>query len=103
MGPVSTLTNAMRKSDQNFSDVIKAEEAAENRKQSRARGFTLMKERDSGLGVIHEKSGKVKNIDFYWNLDPEDHTFKLSVHPYGKETMDLYLDAEEFRKCLRWV
>jgi hypothetical protein len=94
-----------------YDEIMRAEQEADNRKQGRSRGFKLMKERDAGLGGLHEKSGHIRKTEMYWWDDPdaESVVFKLRVYPYkipgindGK-AFDLIFDAEEFRRFLRWV
>jgi hypothetical protein len=88
-------------------EILKAEIAKDNRIQSRKKGFSKMYERDEGMvkfsnGVlmlwpVPEMEAPDKGIHVYPRRVPEG-KFVLKL---GDES---YLfDAEEFRKCLRWV
>lgn len=97
----------MRTSDISVEEVEKAEQAVADRVESRKRGFAKMHERDAGGARIRNYIGG--EIIMYWPTvrEPEDgeamrvvpdNMFLLVVD--GKEVL---IDAEEFRKHLRWV
>lgn len=90
----------MKKSSLTRDEILAAEEAAENRRRSRAKGFDLMKTRDSGHGLIRDYGGKVQEIWMLWGYDGK---FKLDIRLYGGKNLELVLDGEEVRKWLRWV
>ena len=57
-------------------------------------------ERDLGYARLIDVNNH-KSVEMFWDFDPkatEDGIFRLKV---GKE--DVFLDAEQFRKYLRWV
>lgn len=96
----------MRSAKLSVDEVQEAEQAAEDRKQSRKQGFAKMYERDS---VMRRLSN---GITMLWHVDPElvktppggvwpnipEDKFMLIVD--GKEH---YFNTEEFRKWLRWA
>lgn len=90
----------MKKSSLTRDEILAAEEAAENRRNSRAKGFDLMKVRDTGHGLIRDYGGRAQEIWMLWGYDGK---FKLSIRLYGGEDLELVLDGEEVRKWLRWV
>lgn len=90
----------MRKSKQTADEIFAAEEAAEKRKQSRKGGFELMKERDSGVGLLKDYGGKASEVWMLWGADDK---FKLDIRLYGNKSLELVFDGEEFRRWLRWV
>lgn len=96
-----------------FDDIMKAEQAADARRQNRAGGFSLMKDRDSGS---HRLSNGVM---MYWHIprpeeiptqsydgveigvwpgSPPPGHFALEID--GKKVV---FDAEDFRHWLRWA
>lgn len=84
-------------------EILKAEEAAEQRRQNRANGFSLMKDRDMGShrlsnGVLMNwHVPKPKEGDYIWRHIPED-GFELEID--GKRIL---FNTEEFRRWLRWA
>jgi hypothetical protein len=95
-----------RKSDLTFEEIQAAEKASDERRQSRAQGFTKMYERDAVMSRLSN------GVLMLWHVDPSlVKTSAGGVHPYipddkfmlvidGKEH---YFDTEDFRKSLRWA
>lgn len=86
----------MRQSRLTSEEIIKAEQEADERKRSRANGYSLMKVRDRGYAELrtYYSSPRAK---MRWGVD-DSNFFELTI---GKEKA--VFDAEEFRKYLRWV
>lgn len=96
----------MRHTQLTQEEILAAEKAAEERKQSRKQGFTKMYERDS---VMRRLSNGVTML---WHVDPElvktpaggvwpnipEDKFMLLID--GKEH---YFNTQEFKKWLRWA
>ncbi len=86
----------MRKSKLEEDEVLKAEKAKDDRKQSRSLGFSKMRERDQKHARIRDlKQGK--EVWLHWGFNNKD--FMLEIK--GGHT--IVVDAEEFRRWLRWV
>lgn len=81
-------------------EILEAEKTADARKQNRKKGFEKAKERDAGHGVIRDYNGKAREIHMLWGTGGK---FKLDIDLYGGQSVELVLDAEQFRKLLRWV
>jgi hypothetical protein len=105
----------MRRSKLTDADVLKAEQAKDDRKHSRLKGFAKMRERDAGRvrlsnGVFMlwpvPDDGATGEIELD-RCTVEVTTYPPSV-PEGKFILELdgrkwLFDAEEFRRHLRWV
>lgn len=96
----------MRKGKLTSDEVLAAEKAKDDRVQSRKQGFKKMEERDAGIAILREyyHGGRVR---MRWDIDNNpNHAnhFMLEI-PGGRDerTVAIVLDAEEFRKSLRWV
>lgn len=104
----------MRHSKLTAEEILKAEQAADDRRRSRAKGYKKMRERDAGgarlsNGVIIEwgrdnqvwetetSDGKPITVVLAGSGIPEG-MFRLTV---GREVR--LFNAEEFRRHLRWV
>lgn len=104
----------MRYSKLNAEEILKVEQAVDNRRRSRNKGYSKMKERDAGVAVLN--NGAV----LMWPSPPGVSEW---VHPDTKEKITITMfsrapegmfrlkmgqeerlfDAEEFRRHLRWV
>ncbi len=97
----------MRRGKLTSDEVLKAERARDDRLRSRKKGFSKMHERDAGMAVLDngvvmhwpvvEPEFPDKGIHTYPRRIPEG-TFVLEI-----EGQNYLFNAEEFRKCLRWV
>lgn len=81
-------------------EILEAEKSKDDRQRSRVKGFDKMKERDAGFGRLRDYQGKAQEIYLLWGYEGK---FKLDIRLYGGETVELVLDAEEFRRYLRWA
>lgn len=90
----------MKKAKLSSDEILTAEKAADDRKASRAKGFELMKTRDSGHGFLKDYGGEAREVWMLWGYDGK---FKLDVRLYGGKSVELIFDTEEFRKSLRWA
>lgn len=105
----------MRHGNTSAEDIMKAEMAKDQRRQNRAKGYAKMHERDKGSATFNN------GVIMLWPVPMTETKGKFKV---GKETVEIctypeevpegkfvlrvdgesYLfDAEEFRRCLRWV
>ena len=88
----------MRKSKQSAAQLEEMALAEDRRRTKRNGAFQVMKIRDRGWVVLRDIKGS--EVIMIWGTPELDaaNCFKLRVH--GKEVV---LDAEEFRRFLRWV
>lgn len=92
-----------RKANLTFEEIEKAELAADQRRENRAGGFSLMKDRDYGTRTL--SNGVTMNWhvpkptegDYVWRYIPAD-SFELVVD--GKKIL---FNTEEFQRWLRWA
>lgn len=89
-----------RKTKLSYEEIEAAEKAADDRVRTRATGFQLMKERDSGFGHLLDHNHAVRDV---WMLWGEGGKFMLEISPYSGKKLNIILDTEEFRKLLRWA
>lgn len=96
----------MRKTDLTFDEIQAAEQASEDRRQSRKQGFAKMYERDAVMKRLSNGAVMLWHVDpelvkcpagGVWPNIPED-KFLLVID--GKEH---YFDLHEFRRWLRWA
>lgn len=93
-----------RKGELTAEEVLAAEKAVDDRKQSRNRGFSMMKVRDRGAADLKDYAGHSQvRIEWAYNRHVDAMgLFKLVIDRGGNRN-EIILDAEEFRKWLRWV
>jgi len=60
-----------------------------------------MKDRDRGYARLQTYYNSPRDVVMKWGVD-DSQLFELQVRANGK-TINIVLDAEEFRKHLRWV
>lgn len=94
-------------------EILEAEKASEDRKQSRKLGFEKMYERDQVMKHLSAAS-RINNADIrmLWHVDPElvklpvgglwpniaEDKFMLKI-----DDKEYYFDLDEFRRWLRWA
>lgn len=90
----------MQKSKMTTDEILAAEKAVDDRKQSRAQGFQMMDVRDQGTAVL---SNGVR-IEWHVPKDRREDYVGYSGVPNGMFLLDgKVYDGEEFRRWLRWV
>lgn len=99
----------MRSSKLSAEEILKAEKAKDDRKRSRGRGFSKMRERDSGHALLSNGAWISWNIPGEWSDEVNGiSTFTGNNVPPGMFLLQIgnekkLFDAEEFRKWLRWA
>lgn len=97
----------MRKSKQSAAEIEQYEREEAGRVASRKKGFSMMEIRDRGNTTLRNLQGG--SVTMHWHVDREleegearrsvpDNIFVLE-----QNGVTIALDAEEFRKYLRWV
>lgn len=99
----------MKQSKLSGEEILAAEKAKDDRKQSRGRGFAKMDERDSGGAVLRDYNAGGPVL-IYWHVPPERREDGVAYQhvPEGMFSLKvdnkiIAFDAEEFRRWLRWV
>lgn len=89
-------------------EILAAEQAVENRKDSRRVGFDKMKERDNGYAILRDYNGRKVIMEWHIPKERREPNLAYSGVDEGYFTLKagslIYaFDSEEFRKALRWV
>jgi len=95
------LNTKMRTTQLSGNEILAAEQAADDRRLHRNSGYSLMKDRDRGYARLQTYYNSPRDVVMKWGVD-DSQLFELQVRANGK-TINIVLDAEEFRKHLRWV
>ena len=94
----------MRRSNLTADDILKAEQAKEDRHQARKNGYSKMEERDRGYQRLSNGSSVRWHIEPEWSEEVNGiSTLEATVAPGVFEIDGKEFDAEELRKWLRWA
>jgi hypothetical protein len=110
MGVFALYSQRMRRGSLSHEEIIKAEKAKDDRQRSRAKGFSKMHERDEGMALLSNGARMLWPVPEVWSERSTEgiQTANRERVPEGMFVLKIgnesrLFDAEEFRKCLRWV